>query len=108
MLGAILGDIIGSTRELHNIKSEDFDLFPPDSHFTDDSVMTIAVAEKLLNDFHSRNNRKSYAAWYKHYYRRYPKAGFGQMFSDWAESDLLRKYIQTYGELNEEEDEDER
>ena len=90
MLGAILGDIIGSTRELHNIKSEDFDLFPPDSHFTDDSVMTIAVAEKLLNDFHSRNNRKSYAAWYKHYYRRYPKAGFGQMFSDWAESDLLR------------------
>ena len=90
LLGAILGDIIGSTREWHNIKSEDFDLFPPNSHFTDDSVMTIAVAEKLINDFHSRNDRKSYASWYKHYYCRYPNAGYGQMFSEWAESDLLR------------------
>lgn len=90
MLGAILGDIIGSTREWHNIKSENFDFFPPDSHFTDDSVMTVAVAEKLLKDLHSNNNRRSYAAWYKHYYNRYPYAGFGQMFSEWAESDSLR------------------
>ena len=89
MLGAVLGDIIGSTREWHNIKSEDFELFPRDSHFTDDSVMTVAVAEKLLNDLQSRNSRKSYAAWYKHYYNRYRSAGFGQMFSKWAESEML-------------------
>ena len=47
LIGALLGDIIGSTRELHNIKSMDFDLFPAGSHFTDDSVMSIAVAEKF-------------------------------------------------------------
>ena len=52
MLGAIFGDIIGSTRELHNVKTEEFELFPPGSHFTDDTVMTVAVAEKLLN-YHS-------------------------------------------------------
>lgn len=96
MLGAILGDIIGSTREWHNIKSEDFDLFPAGSHFTDDSVMTAAVAEKLLGDLHSKDDRSSYASWYKHYYRRYPNAGFGQMFSEWAESDLL-KIQRSYG-----------
>lgn len=38
MLGAIFGDIIGSTRELHNVKTEEFELFPPGSHFTDDTV----------------------------------------------------------------------
>ena len=96
MLGAILGDIIGSTREWHNIKSEDFDLFPAGSHFTDDSVMTAAVAEKLLGDLHSKDDRSSYASWYKHYYRRYPYAGFGQMLSEWAESDLLKKQ-RSYG-----------
>lgn len=96
MLGAILGDIIGSTREWHNIKSEDFELFPAGSRFTDDSVMTVAVAEKLLNDLHGKNSKNSYAAWYKHYYSRYPHAGFGQMFSEWAESDLL-KIQRSYG-----------
>lgn len=50
MLGAILGDIIGSTRELHNVKTEEFELFLPESHFTDDTVMTAATAEKILND----------------------------------------------------------
>lgn len=39
MLGAIFGDIIGSTRELHNVKTEEFELFPPGSHFTDDTVI---------------------------------------------------------------------
>ena len=67
MLGAILGDIIGSTREWHNIKSEGFELFPSDSHFTDDSVMTIAVANKLLNKVPSKDSRKAYAMWYKQY-----------------------------------------
>lgn len=87
MLGAILGDIIGSTRELKNIKSEEFELFPVGSHFTDDSVMTVAVAEKLLRNSYGVNSRKSYAMWYKQYYRRFPFAGYGQMFSSWAASD---------------------
>ena len=47
MLGAIIGDIVGSTREWHNIKTEDFELVPRGSRFTDDTVMTLAVAEWL-------------------------------------------------------------
>lgn len=89
MLGAIFGDIIGSTRELHNVKTEEFELFPPGSHFTDDTVMTVAVAEKLLNANSGCNSRKAYAARYKQYYSRYRNAGFGQMFSKWAENDTL-------------------
>ena len=45
MLGALVGDIIGSFYEFHNVKSTDFDLFTPFSKFTDDSVMTLAVAK---------------------------------------------------------------
>lgn len=50
MLGAIIGDIVGSTREWHNIKTEDFEMVPPGSRFTDDTVMTLAVAEWLMTD----------------------------------------------------------
>lgn len=90
MYGAVLGDIIGSTYEWHNVKSEDFNLFPANSTFTDDTVLSVAVAEKILNqDISKMNSRKSYALWYKQYYRRYPNAGFGQMFSKWALSENL-------------------
>lgn len=97
MYGAVLGDIIGSTYEWHNVKSEDFDLFPAGSTFTDDTVLSVAVAEKILNQEKSAmSSRKSYAMWYKQYYKRYPNAGFGQMFSKWALSNDL--YVQkSYG-----------
>lgn len=85
MLGAVIGDIVGSTYEVHNVKTKDFKLFPRDSHFTDDTVLSVAVAETLLNREHSdMNPRKSYALWYRQYYHRYPDAGYGQMFSQWA------------------------
>lgn len=44
MLGAIVGDVVGSTREFHPIKTKAFDLLTPESHITDDTVLTIAVA----------------------------------------------------------------
>lgn len=88
MIGAILGDIIGSTRELKNVKSEDFELFPTGSHFTDDSVMSVAVAEKMLRNSEV-SSRKAYALWFKQYYKRFPNAGYGQMFSAWAENDTF-------------------
>ena len=50
MLGAIAGDIIGSTYEFYNTKSTDFKLFEEGSIFTDDSVMTLAVAKWLIED----------------------------------------------------------
>ncbi|MCM1539964.1 MAG: ADP-ribosylglycohydrolase family protein [Blautia sp.] len=88
MFGAVIGDIIGSVYEVHNVKTKDFELFPKGSHFTDDTVLSVAVADALLNREHSdMHPRKSYALWYKQYYRRYPNAGYGQMFSQWAMED---------------------
>ena len=48
MLGAIIGDIVGSVYEWNNIKTKDFPLFREDCFFTDDTVMTIAVALSLV------------------------------------------------------------
>lgn len=77
MLGAITGDIIGSVYEFNNIKSTDFPLFSPESRFTDDSVLTIALAEAILKG-------KDYAETIRSYYFRYPSAGYGGRFKRWA------------------------
>ena len=49
MIGAIAGDIVGSVYEFHGIKTTKFELFTPDSTFTDDTVLTVAVADCILN-----------------------------------------------------------
>lgn len=49
MLGAIVGDIVGSTYEFDNHKSEDFPLFWEDSTLTDDTILTIATADALMH-----------------------------------------------------------
>ncbi len=91
MLGAVIGDIIGSTYEWHNVKTKDFDLFPEGSHFTDDTVLCVAVADALLHkDTSAVPMHRAYAMWYRQYYRRYKDAGFGQMFSEWAAADTIR------------------
>ena len=91
MLGAVIGDIIGSTYEWHNVKTKDFDWFPEGSHFTDDTVLCVAVADALLHkDTSAVPMHKAYAMWYRQYYRRYKDAGFGQMFSEWAAADTIR------------------
>ena len=85
MLGAIAGDIIGSVYEWDNIKTKQFDLFSPDCFFTDDSVLTIALADAILN-------QQDYASVMKSYYRRYPDAGYGGMFHRWAQSEDSQPY----------------
>ncbi len=85
MIGAIAGDIIGSAYEWHYTKSPDFELFTPQSTFTDDTVLTIAVADCILNG-------KDYAVTLKEYGRRYPDAGYGGMFLNWLSSDSLAPY----------------
>ena len=85
MIGAIAGDIIGSAYEWHYTKSHDFELFTPQSTFTDDTVLTIAVADCILNG-------KEYAVTLKEYGRRYPDAGYGGMFLNWLSSDSLAPY----------------
>ncbi len=57
MLGAVIGDIIGSTYEWHNVKTKEFPLFPKGSRFTDDTVLSVAVAD--LSAIHSVSSTKS-------------------------------------------------
>lgn len=79
MLGAIAGDIVGSVYEWRNIKTTQFPLFVKRSRFTDDTVLTVAVADRILHG-------GSYVDKFKEYYTRYPNAGYGGMFQRWAAS----------------------
>jgi ADP-ribosylglycohydrolase len=87
ILGAIAGDIIGSIYEspLRNIKTKSFPLFQSQSHFTDDTVLTIAIADAILNN-------ESYSKKLKEYYHCYPNAGYGGNFRRWAASDQTEPY----------------
>jgi ADP-ribosylglycohydrolase len=85
MIGAIAGDIIGSVYEFHNIKTGEFPLFSPGCRFTDDSVLTIALADSILSGV-------DYIDALKRYYTLYPDAGFGGYFRRWAASSDRRPY----------------
>jgi ADP-ribosylglycohydrolase len=88
MMGAIIGDIIGSVYEWHNIKTKDFPLFRDDCFFTDDTVMTLAVAEGLLNG----GTQDDFIDAMKKYGRLYPDAGYGGCFGGWLFSDSREPY----------------
>jgi ADP-ribosylglycohydrolase len=77
MLGAIAGDVIGSVHEGAGTKTKDFLLFTPDSTFTDDTVLTVAVADCLLH-------RRDYVDALDEYFHAYPIAGYGGTFVRWA------------------------
>src|SRR5215471_16544577 len=89
MLGAIAGDVIGSVHEFIRTKTKNFPLFVRHSAFTDDSVLTAAVADwimtgdDLIDLFHD-------------YVRAYPGRGYGSMFGDWA-SRRSREPYNSYG-----------
>ena len=90
MLGAVAGDIIGSVYEFRNVKSTDFELFTPRSTFTDDSVMTLAVAKWLTEDkTHSLHHLINCM---QELGRKYPNAGYGGSFEEW----LARNNPQPY------------
>lgn len=88
MIGAIIGDIVGSVYEFHNIKTKDFPLFRDDCRFTDDTVMTIAVAEALMNG----GDETDFIAAMKKYGRMYPRAGYGMRFFHWLASESTEPY----------------
>lgn len=77
MLGAIAGDVLGSVYERANVKSKTFALFAPGSRFTDDTVLTVALAETLLTG-------ADLAATLRAHHHRYPAAGFGPTFLAWV------------------------
>ncbi len=92
MLGAIVGDIVGSVYEWNNIKTKDFPLFREDCTFTDDTVMTCAVAEALMNG----GKKDDFIDAMKKYGRMYPDAGYGARFGAWIFSDNRETY-NSYG-----------
>lgn len=85
MLGAIAGDIIGSVYEFGRTKSKEFPLFGPASHFTDDSVLTVAVANAILTDGDCRKAVLEFG-------RRYPNVSYGASFRNWLSLKDPRPY----------------
>lgn len=85
MIGAIAGDIVGSAYEGSGLKRLDFPLFGPNSRFTDDSVLTVAVAAAILSD-------GEYLASIRQFGIRYPSAGYGGAFLGW----LIQENPQPY------------
>lgn len=85
MLGAISGDIIGSIYEFAGFKSYDFPLFSEDSFFTDDTVLTVAVADALIHNLDIASTLKAYAI-------KYPNRGYGGSFEKWVHSPSFAPY----------------
>lgn len=78
MIGAIAGDIIGSVHEATATKTKRFPLFTAESCFTDDTILTTAVADVLLN-------AGDYTKAFHRYFRKYPDVGYGSQFKRWCE-----------------------
>ncbi|HNX98982.1 MAG TPA: ADP-ribosylglycohydrolase family protein [Candidatus Aminicenantes bacterium] len=85
MIGAIAGDIVGSVYEWNNIKTKEFELFSPKCFFTDDSVLTVSLADSILTGTPYAENLKRFYSWY-------PDADYGGSFRHWARSRDSRPY----------------
>ncbi len=77
MLGAITGDIVGSIYEFNNLKSKEFPFFGAKCRFTDDTVLTVAIADWLTCNLDLENTLA-------HYTFKYPGRSYGGMYSEWA------------------------
>jgi ADP-ribosyl-[dinitrogen reductase] hydrolase len=91
MFGSIIGDVAGSTYEYAGCKDPTVPLFPPESSYTDDSILTVATAEVLLRG-------GDYAETYRRYGRKYrwPMGGYGASFAGWLDRDGAPPY-DSYG-----------
>lgn len=88
MLGAIIGDVVGSRFERDNFKSKDFELFNDECSFTDDSVMTIAIGKAIIECHCDYSNLEQQAIYYMRLIgRKYPNVGYGGNFSYWLMHD---------------------
>lgn len=83
MLGAIIGDIVGSRFEFNNIKRKNFELFNKKCRITDDSVMSVAVAEMCINGY-VPNDKNKIIDCFKKWGQKYPDAGYGGRFYHWV------------------------
>ena len=99
MFGAIIGDIIGSRFEFcADEVAKDFELFNDDSRFTDDTVLTVAVADALMecDDFSDEEIERRLKDSISKFTRRYPNVGYGPTFSSWLKSGMTKPYY-SYG-----------
>lgn len=87
MLGAIIGDIVGSRFEFNNVKSKNFKLFTQECSFTDDTICTVAVADAILS---GKSYRDSIHEWCRKY--PHPMGGYGGSFAQWVHSDDPKPY----------------
>lgn len=85
MLGAIVGDVVGSVYEWNNHRSKQADLFRTDRFFTDDTVLTIAVADAILREGDLRSMLRAYV-------HRFPDRGYGARFLQWASNPAAEAY----------------
>lgn len=97
MYGAIIGDVVGSRFEFNNIRSKDFEFLHSDCEPTDDSIMTIAIADAILEwDKLGRPSYHDLALYATRAMRlwgnAYPFAGYGENFSNWLENDKMGPY----------------
>ena len=99
MIGAIFGDVVGSVFEFNNIKTKNFKLFADKGTFTDDTVMTVAVADALtyFDKITDVTDFKSVLVYVMHLYgKRYSYAGYGGRFLRWLLTDSIEPY-NSYG-----------
>jgi len=102
MLGAIIGDIVGSRFEFHNHKSKEFEFFTDSCTATDDSIMTLAVAKAIMETHKKKGSvidreyldllGKMTAQYMQEIGRKYPDCGYGGMFARWVFSDTPKPY----------------
>ena len=93
MLGAIIGDIVGSKYEFNNIRTKNFELFSYGCDFTDDSVMTVAIAKAILDcekDYHLLSQKAIENM--RRFGVMYPHRGYGERFAKWLYSDKPQPY----------------
>ena len=98
MLGAIIGDIVGSIYEFDNIKTKNFNLFTNEMFFTDDTVMTIAIADAIINGAKPENFILSMKKWgcdyidksYGHSFRRWLKSENSEPYNSWGNGSAMR------------------
>jgi len=97
LLGAIIGDIVGSRFEWNNIKTKDFDFLTYKCELTDDSVMSLAVAKAIIEAEADIDKLSNLTIKYmREIGRKYPDCGYGGMFGQWIVSDIMESY-NSYG-----------
>ena len=93
MIGAIIGDIVGSRFEFWGIKTKKFDLFTNKNEFTDDSVLTLAIGKSLLEcNGRYLDLEQKVVKNMREFGKKYPFAGYGPNFERWLNDESIGQY----------------